>query len=72
MGKLRSGPSEVIVRRCGSIERKHEVVRVAARLRAVSRAAERQRDDDRTRCRHSPHVAKFPAYGWLLIYPWGR
>ena len=63
MGKLGSEPSEVIVHRGGSIERKHEVVRGAARLRAVSRAAERQRDDQRTRRRHSvsDNVAKFAA-----------
>ena len=48
MGELGSGSSEVIVHRGGSLERKHEVVRGAARLRAVSRAAERQQRDERT------------------------
>ena len=71
MGEIGSGSSEVIVHRGGSLERKHEVVRGPARLRAVSRAAERQRHDERI-----PHVALpscdlFKLAG-CIIFPTGR
>ena len=69
MCELRSDPSEVVVHLGSSLERKHEVVRGAARLRAVSRAAERQRDDERT----ASHVcvAKFKRW-WLHYHPVGQ